>query len=281
MKKITLISCLLALTLTGAGHTSCTSRSAATPADTSCIKTLKDHGIAVTWIQDNHKPKTMPASLFPEAARAVIDSLGMTESGIPATISTFLVQTDGKNLLFDAGLGAPDSRLLPALQSLQLSPDDIQYIFLTHFHGDHIGGLLTPSSEAVFKKAQVYASKAEYDGWMKMPKAQRAQVEQLRAAYGNRLHLFGYTDALPENIKPMEAKGHTPGHTVYAIGRFLIVGDLMHGAALQMPHPEFCASYDQQPDQAVSTRRYFLDYVRSHHLIMAGMHLPAPAFWQP
>lgn len=281
MKKITLISCLLALTLTGAGHTSCTSRSAATPADTSCIKTLKDHGIAVTWIQDNHKPKTMPASLFPEAARAVIDSLGMTESGIPATISTFLVQTDGKNLLFDAGLGAPDSRLLPALQSLQLSPDDIQYIFLTHFHGDHIGGLLTPSGEAVFKKAQVYASKAEYDGWMKMPKAQRAQVEQLRAAYGNRLHLFGYTDALPENIKPMEAKGHTPGHTVYAIGRFLIVGDLMHGAALQMPHPEFCASYDQQPDQAVSTRRYFLDYVRSHHLIMAGMHLPAPAFWQP
>lgn len=281
MKRFTLISCLLALTLTGAGHTSCTSRSAATPADTSCIKTLKDHGIAVTWIQDNYKPKTMPASLFPEAARAVIDSLGMTESGIPATISTFLVQTDGKNLLFDAGLGAPDSRLLPALQSLQLSPDDIQYIFLTHFHGDHIGGLLTPSGEAVFKKAQVYASKAEYDGWMKMPKAQRAQVEQLRAAYGNRLHLFAYTDALPENIKPMEAKGHTPGHTVYAIGRFLIVGDLMHGAALQMPHPEFCASYDQQPDQAVSTRRYFLDYVRSHHLIMAGMHLPAPAFWQP
>lgn len=281
MKRFTLISCLLALTLTGAGHTSCTSRSAATPADTSCIKTLKDHGISVTWIQDNHKPKTMPASLFPEAARSVIDSLGMTESGIPATISTFLVQADGKNLLFDAGLGAPDSRLLPALQSLQLSPDDIQYIFLTHFHGDHIGGLLTPSGEAVFKKAQVYASKAEYDGWMKMPKAQRAQVEQLRAAYGNRLHLFGYTDALPENIKPMEAKGHTPGHTVYAIGRFLIVGDLMHGAALQMPHPEFCASYDQQPDQAVSTRRYFLDYVRSHHLIMAGMHLPAPAFWQP
>lgn len=281
MKRFTLISCLLALTLTGAGHTSCTSRSAATPADTSCIKTLKDHGIAVTWIQDNHKPKTMPASLFPEAARAVIDSLGMTESGIPATISTFLVQADGKNLLFDAGLGAPDSRLLPALQSLQLSPDDIQYIFLTHFHGDHIGGLLTPSGEAVFKKAQVYASKAEYDGWMKMPKAQRAQVEQLRAAYGNRLHLFDYADALPENIKPMEAKGHTPGHTVYAIGRFLIVGDLMHGAALQMPHPEFCASYDQQPDQAVSTRRYFLDYVRSHHLIMAGMHLPAPAFWQP
>lgn len=281
MKRFTLISCLLALTLTGAGHTSCTSRSAATPADTSCIKTLKDHGIAVTWIQDNHKPKTMPASLFPEAARAVIDSLGMTESGIPATISTFLVQADGKNLLFDAGLGAPDSRLLPALQSLQLSPDDIQYIFLTHFHGDHIGGLLTPSGEAVFKKAQVYASKAEYDGWMKMPKAQRAQVEQLRAAYGNRLHLFDYADALPENIKPMEAKGHTPGHTVYAIGRFLIVGDLMHGAALQMPHPEFCASYDQQPDQAVSTRRYFLDYVRSHHLILAGMHLPAPAFWQP
>lgn len=62
---------------------------------------------------------------------------------------------------------------------------------------------------------------------------------------------------------------------------FFIAGDLIHGATLQILHPEFCASYDQQAEQAASTRRYYLEYVRRNHLIMAGMHLPAPGFWEP
>lgn len=274
MKKCTFISFLLSLTIT-CGSTSCARQT------TTQTHTIKDNGITITWIQDNATPKTMPASLFSQEAQADIDSLGMKESGIPSTISSFLVQVGEKNILFDTGLGLPDSRLLKALQSLQISPDNIQYIFLTHFHGDHIGGLLTNKGETVFKQTQIYAARAEYEGWMKMPKNQRTQIEKTVSAYGNRLHLFSYSDTLPENICALEAKGHTPGHTVYRIGRFFIAGDLIHGATLQILHPEFCASYDQQAEQAVSTRRYYLEYVRRNHLIMAGMHLPAPGFWEP
>lgn len=274
MKKCTFISFLLSLTI-ACGSTSCARQT------TTQTHTIKDNGITITWIQDNATPKTMPASLFSQEAQAIIDSLGMKESGIPSTISSFLVQVGGKNILFDTGLGLPDSRLLKALQSLQISPDNIQYIFLTHFHGDHIGGLLTNKGETVFKQAQIYAARAEYEGWMKMPQNQRTQIEKTVSAYGNRLHLFSYSDTLPENICALEAKRHTPGHTVYRIGRFFIAGDLIHGATLQILHPEFCASYDQQAEQAVSTRRYYLEYVRRNHLIMAGMHLPAPGFWEP
>ena len=42
----------------------------------------------------------------------------------------------------------------------------------------------------------------------------------------------------------MEAIGHTPGHTVYKVGKLLVIGDLFHGYALQKDHPEICAQYD-------------------------------------
>ena len=32
----------------------------------------------------------------------------------------------------------------------------------------------------------------------------------------------------------------------------LIVGDIMHGVALQMKHPEFCARFDMDKDQAIA-----------------------------
>lgn len=58
----------------------------------------------------------------------------------------------------------------------------------------------------------------------------------------------------------------------------LVVGDLMHGASLQMVNPDICASYDMDADGAVKTRRYYLEYARDNDLVMAGMHFPEPAF---
>lgn len=85
MKKCTFVSFLLSLTIT-CGSTSCARQT------TTQTHTIKDNGITITWIQDNATPKTMPASLFSQEAQTIIDSLGMKESGIPSTISSFLVQ---------------------------------------------------------------------------------------------------------------------------------------------------------------------------------------------
>ena len=97
-------------------------------------------------------------------------------------------------------------------------------------------------------------------------------------AYQDRLHLFAFNDTLPGGVIAMEATGHTPGHTVYRMGDFLIVGDIMHGVNLQLHHPEICATYDMDKDAAVNARRYYIDYARTHHLTMAGMHFPVPGF---
>lgn len=240
------------------------------------LKTLQLDGVKVTWIQDNAKERLMERTLFADASDELIDSLKLAD-GIPSSMSTFLVETDGVRILFDTGMGAPDSRLLSGLASLGVTPADIKYLYLTHFHGDHIGGMMKGDS-IVFPNAEVYASEVEYDAWLKMPSDRNAQVVKTMNAYKDRLHLFEFGETLPGNVVTMNAEGHTPGHTVYQAGKLLVIADLIHGAALQLEHPEICAAYDMDKDAAVKSRKHFLRYAKENGLTMAGMHLPPPGF---
>lgn len=240
------------------------------------LSTLELDGMKVTWIRDNAKDRLMPRSLFPDATDAQIDSLSLND-GVPASVSAFLVEKDGKYILFDAGVGAPDSKLQEGLKTLGVAPSEIDYIFITHFHGDHIGGMMKDDSP-VFTNAEVYASKTEYDAWMKMQADKKSQVETMAKAYGDRLHLFAFGDTLPCGFIAMDASGHTPGHTVFQAGKLLVVGDLMHGAALQLKYPDICATYDMDKTGAVKSRKHYIEYARKNDLVIAGMHLPVPAF---
>lgn len=240
------------------------------------VKTLQLDDVRATWIQDNAGEHFMPRALFPDASDELMASLSL-QNGVPASMSAFLVEEDGVRILFDTGVGAPDSRLQAGLQSVGVAPADVKYLFLTHFHGDHIGGMLHGDS-VVFSNAEVYAPKAEYDAWLAMPADKNAQVVKTMEAYKDRLHLFKAGDALPGNVVAMDAAGHTPGHTVYQIGKLLIIADLIHGAALQFEHPDICATYDMDKQAAIKARKHFLQYAKDNGLTMAGMHLPAPAF---
>lgn len=281
MKKIVGIATLAAMIAVSCGNNS--NKQHATEAIDSIsqapegTETVELGKMNVTWIQDNSAERLMERTLFADASDSLIDSLGL-QNGVPATISTFMLEAKGCQVLFDTGNGAPDSRLIASMDSLGIEPAEINYIYLTHLHGDHIGGMMAGDS-AVFVNAEVYLSKAEYNAWMKdMPSDKNGMQKKTLDAYKERLHLFEFGDTLPCGVVAMNAAGHTPGHTAYEIGELLIVGDLMHGAALQTVHPEICAAYDMDKEQAVKTRKYFLNYAKENRKLMAGMHLPAPAF---
>lgn len=96
-------------------------------------------GVKLTWILDNAQKRLMPLNLFGNVPQQLIDSLDIAD-GIPSSVSAFLVEVDGKHILFDAGMGNPDSRLMDGLAAAGVEPVDVDYLCLTHFHGDHIGG---------------------------------------------------------------------------------------------------------------------------------------------
>ena len=277
-KSIFLLSSMLVASLCGAGCSSSQKQASATDeteavfACTDSVTTECD-GVKLTQIRDNAQERLMQLSLFGELPQTLIDSLNIGQ-GVPASVSAFLLEIDGKRILFDTGMGAPDSRLLTNLSAAGVTPANIDYLYLTHFHGDHIGGMMKGDT-VVFPKAEVYAAQQEYDAWMQMPDDKKTQVAATMEAYKDRLHLVAYGDTLPCGVVALDCVGHTPGHTAYRAGKFLIVGDLVHGAALQLAHPEICAAYDMDPQSAIKQRRYYLDYARQNHLLLAGMHQPA------
>lgn len=230
--------------------------------------------IEIHAIQDNVQPRLMPRALFPEAPDSLIAELGL-EEGIPASVCAFLIRTEGNEILFDSANGAPDSQLLPALDSLDIRPEDIDHIFITHLHGDHIGGLVN-NEKAAFPNAQLHINKVEMEAWLAMPQEQTGTIRRIIGLYGERLHTFDMEEPLPYGIKAIPAYGHTPGHTAYRVGDMIIAGDIMHGPALQTEHPEFCARFDMDKEKAVETRKDIMKTAADNGLKVYGMHFPAP-----
>ena len=239
------------------------------------------NGASVTWIQDNDGERLMPRSLFSDASDSLYNSLNMPE-GIPASVSTFLVKVDGQYILFDAGLGASmGGQMAKRLEALGVNPDSIGLIYLTHFHVDHIAGLVAKDESGndakVFKNAAVYAGKVEYDAWMNdIPK--NDLQKGIMGLYKDSLHLFAFGDTLPHGVLALDAVGHTPGHTAFQLANLLIVGDLMHGYALQKDHPEVNSNYDMDKPKSAESRKRIMQYASDNKLLMAGMHLPPPGF---
>lgn len=228
--------------------------------------------LAFVPLQDNSEPRLMSWGLFgdvPEEIRQEIDS----PDGLPSSVSCFLLRLNDDLVLFDTGNGNDDSRLMIDLKERNVDAEDIDYVFLTHLHGDHIGGLVREDT-AVFCNAKLYLAKQEYDWWMEKGEEGSAQQKRILSYYEDDLVLFDYNDTLPCEIIAINTEGHTGGHTVYQFNNVLIIGDLIHGADLQIKYPEYCASFDADKEKAIKNRKKMLEYAQMNNMIMAGMHLP-------
>ncbi|MCL2597752.1 MAG: MBL fold metallo-hydrolase [Paludibacter sp.] len=192
----------------------------------------------------------------------------------PSAINAFLVQRGDSNYLFDTGMGF---KILENLAALNVAPEKVHHIFITHAHGDHIGGLLKDSLP-IFPNAQLHINRVEYDYWVK---EQNPQFLQIVEKYKQHLHLFDIEDTtankpLFADIEAIAAYGHTPGHTMYLVkgaAPTLIWGDLTHVMPVQMPHPEYSVSYDTSPEQAAKIRENTLKFAAENNIQIAGMHI--------
>lgn len=235
--------------------------------------------VTITWIEDKPGPTVQEHKIYPSVPDSIWEALGL-QDGVPSSMSCFLLRAEGETILLDAGLGAPFSQLLPKLNEAGITPDDLKLIYITHMHPDHIGGLLK-DGKVVFPNAELWINSVEVKAWEMMDQEKAALPHAVLAAYKDKLHLFEAGDTLAGGVTAIAAYGHTPGHTVFQKDSILVIADLMHGAALQMEHPEYCPFYDMDPELAIKSRKRILEYARQNKLTMYGMHLPSPGFISP
>ncbi len=226
-------------------------------------------GFTLYWLKDNEGDNKFPFDLFGNVPEDVKKDVNMPD-GMPSSISAYLIKTNGKTILFDAGLGpSRNGQLLNELSKINVTPEQIDYVYITHFHGDHIGGMLNADGEKVFTNAEVYVSRLEKESDL----GKGEQAVKMFEKYGDKIHVFNFGDKLPEDVLAIDAVGHTPGHTAFQKGNLLIIGDLMHALALQLKYPEYCPNFDGDKEKAIASRKRILDFAKTNGLTICGMHL--------
>lgn len=218
--------------------------------------------------------------LLPQVAEQYVPG-GKTASAV----MTFVIKLGNETILVDTGLGNQASAMLQGLSSIGIKPADITAVLLTHYHGDHIGGLLSGNGKT-FPNAKIYSSQAEQAYWLDYDimlanphrKSGFDLARKVFALYEDANQTFAFGNTVLPGIKALNAVGHTPGHTVFLLEsngeKMLFWADLTHAAALQFPRPDISASYDMDPEQARVSRQRFMELAADERLPIAGAHLP-------
>lgn len=201
--------------------------------------------------------------------------------------NVLLIETGTKRVLIDTGNGldpADPGQLLDSLRAANITPESIDTVAISHYHGDHIGGLLGDAGNPIFVNARLVAPKMEHDFWMReeaLAKLDEETANGLRrtfAAYASRLTLLDDTEDIEPGIRYVSALGHSPGHQAVSVEsrgeRLLHLVDAIH-MPIQVSALDVSA-FDFQPDIANDTRRMILAHAESENPLTLAYHFPFP-----
>ena len=226
------------------------------------------------------------AERYPNATPAEVEA-ALGEGEPSGSLNLLLVNSGGERILADVGFG--DSGLpgmggtLRGLAQMGLSPADIDCIFITHFHGDHIAGLCHADGTPVYANARYITLQAEWDEWMGRWSASDAPLDHLlQERFRGLQHRFTFINAGDEiapGVTAVDLAGHTLGHAGLLVEskgqRLLHVVDLLH-QAFQLRHLDWHFGFDSDGAMAVDTRKRVLAQCADEGILTLFYHLEFP-----
>jgi len=223
------------------------------------------------------------------------------ESGnLKAAVQSFLIKSDGKNILIDGCNGNGKLRtdipewsnlrtdFLAKLGRLGMALSDIDIVACTHLHCDHVGWntkLENGIWEPTFPKAQYLFAQEEYEYWKKKPEK---EIADDKAAFDDSVSpivkaglakLVKPDYIIDRNMSLFPTPGHTPCHVsvlVESLGQHAIIsGDFLHHPC-QIAYPRWTTNADTLPDKGIETRIDVLRRIERSDAVLIGSHFAHP-----
>ena len=241
---------------------------------------------------------TLPVNqLLSNTTKARVDR-ALARSGLSSPLETsvngYLINTGDKLVLIDAGaaglFGPTLGKLVANLKAAGYQPEQVDEIYLTHLHPDHVGGLAA-NGAMVFPNAVVRADRADADFWLSETNRDKAKKDDKPFFDGARASLQPYIEA--QRFRPFEGRtplaagitalprhGHTAGHSTYLVesrGQKLVLwGDLMHVAAVQFDRPAVTIAFDSNTRAAAAERKRAYADAAANNYLVAAAHVSFP-----
>jgi glyoxylase-like metal-dependent hydrolase (beta-lactamase superfamily II) len=220
-------------------------------------------------------------------------------SAIRTATQPLVINTGGKLVVIDTGNGpgafaaskGAVGQFAANMAAAGIDPKAVDLVVISHFHGDHVNGLLTADNQPAFPNAEVLVPAAEWKFWMDDGEMSRASSERMTGLFKNNRRVF--EAGLKKKVTPydwgkevapgllaVETIGHTPGHTSYVLSsgadKVFIQSDVTNDPDLFARNPGWHLMFDQDPVRAETTRRKVYDMIAAEKMRVQGFHYPFP-----
>lgn len=267
--------------------------------------------VSIARIEDYQGPGLSSTGMFPacrpdmwlsHASWLVPHFYDPATDRLRTSIHSWLVTTPRHKILIDCCIGngkhrPSDPRFhmrnepwLERLAAAGAHPDEIDFVMCTHFHADHVGwhtrrvdGRWVPT----FRNARYLFKRQEFDRWDER-RADHVPRESQRFVFADSVLpvveagqavLIDDGHVVDDRLTVEPAPGHTAGNAVIRLRaageRALFSGDVIHHP-VQLPYPELCSVFDDDPALALATRRRVLDAAAASGDLLMPTHFAAP-----
>jgi glyoxylase-like metal-dependent hydrolase (beta-lactamase superfamily II) len=197
----------------------------------------------------------------------------------------YLIRSAGTTVLVDTGVGPPglwdwtalsEGELPGALAALGISPGDVDVVFLTHMHIDHVGWNTDLEGVSLFPRARYVVHRDSLA--FASSQDTRPHVRRCILPLADRFEQVSGDLELAPGVTAFEAPGHYPGHMAVRIDseseQALLIADIaVHPALLH--EPEWGYVSDADPAECAKTRKVLLPELVDSDVLVACGHYPA------
>jgi glyoxylase-like metal-dependent hydrolase (beta-lactamase superfamily II) len=245
-------------------------------------------------------PENFVGNVSKEEVNAGFAAAYLEKDMMATPYNPIVVNTGAKLVLIDTGTGeaayttskGATGQFLINLAAAGLDPKAIDTVVISHYHGDHVNGLLKADGTLAFPNAEILVPAKEHAFWMDDGEMSRAPKGRMEGLFKNnrrvfsgevmkRLRTYEPDQEVAPGIAAVATNGHSWGHNSHIISsgssKVYVQGDVTHVPFLFVRNPGWHAFYDQDPQAAEATRRKVYEMLVAEKMLVQGFHYPFPS----